>query len=68
MTWFETTPSGEEPGVTTFTGGTGRFEGATGSTAQMQSNRVEYYYYDADLDILFNVIEYDEVVTGFITY
>ena len=67
-TWFETTPSGSGDGVITFTGGTGRFEGATGSAAQDQFNRVEYPYYDADLDILFTVIEYDEVVTGFITY
>ena len=66
--WFETTPSGSGDGVISFIGGTGRFEGATGSAAQDQFNRVEYPYYDADLDILFTVIEYDEVVTGFITY
>lgn len=68
MEFTEPTPTGQGGGVLSFTGGNGRFEGASGSGAQTQSNRVESYYYDLELDTLFLVVEYDEVVKGTITY
>jgi len=60
---FTNPGGGPNSGVMTFTGGTGRFENATGSATQTQLNVVESDNGDGT-----TTLTYDDILTGSITY